>query len=124
MGNKLFNKDIAGVLAKRLGPLLLPMTLTRVTSGTRDASDPTAGTSPSETDHPCRGIIEDYRDSQYDGTIVKRGDRMALILGDTIQGGAVPQPSDRVTAEGRKYEVVGVKRDPDAATYTCQVRGA
>lgn len=123
MGNKLFGKDIAGALASKLGPLLLPMTLTRLTSGARDPDDPSAGTNPSETDHACRGIVEDYTDSQYDGTIVKRGDRKALILGDTIQGGAVPQPSDRVTAEGRVYDVIGVKRDPDAATYTCQVRG-
>jgi hypothetical protein len=124
MGNKLFGRDIAGQLAKRLGPLLLPMTLTRVVSGDRDPSDPSAGTNQGETDHACRGILEDYRDSQFDGTTIKRGDRKALLLGDTIQGGAVPQPSDKITAEGNVYHVVNAKRDPDAATYACQVRGA
>jgi hypothetical protein len=68
--------------------------------------------------------LEDYRDSQIDGTTIKRGDRRVLLLGDTIAGGAVPQPSDKITAEGKMYDVVNVTRDPDAAAYTCQVRGA
>lgn len=124
MGNKLFGKDIAGVLASKLGPLLLGFTLIKVTSGARDAADPSAGTSPTEASHACRGILEDYRDGQYDETIIKRGDRKALILGDTLPTGVVPEPSDKVTAEGRGFVIVGVTRDPDGATYTCQLRGA
>lgn len=124
MGNKLFGKDIAGVINAKLGPLLLPLSLVKVVSGARNAAEPSAGSNPTQTSYPCRGILDSYRDSQYDETIIKRGDRKALILGDSLPTGVVPQPSDKVVAEGRVYNVVGVDRDPDAATYTCQVRGA
>jgi len=125
MGNHLFGKDIAGQIAKKLGPGLLPFTLIKVVTGARDAMDPSAGPASTEVPRACRGILEDYRDSQFDGTTIKRGDRKALLLGDTIAGGAVPEPSDKLTAEGRTYIIVGVPaRDPDAATYVCQVRGA
>lgn len=124
MGNKLFGKDIAGVLASKLGPLLLPITLQKMKSGARDPAEPSAGATLTTTSYPCRGILDSYRDSQYDDTIIKRGDRKALILGDSLPSGIIPEPSDKVVAEGRVYNVVGADRDPDAATYTCQLRGA
>lgn len=124
MGNKLFGKDIAGVINAKLGPLLLPLTFVKVVSGARDPANPSAEAPKSQTSYPCRGILDSYRDSQYDETIIKRGDRKALILGDSLPTGIIPQPSDKVVAEGRVYNVVGVDRDPDAATYTLQVRGA
>jgi hypothetical protein len=125
MGNKLLGKDIAGILASKLGPKLLPFTLIKVVTGARTVGDPAAGPAAVETPRTCRGILEDYRDSQFDGTTIKRGDRKALLLGDTIAGGAIPEPNDKLTAEGRTYVIVGIPaRDPDAATYVCQVRGA
>lgn len=124
MGNNLFNADIAGKLAKALGPKLLPMSLSKVTPGTRSPTDPSAGTNPATRSYPCRGILESYRDSQFDGTIIQRGDRKALILGGTLPTGIIPTSGDAVSAEGSVFKVVAVDRDPDAATYTCQVRGA
>lgn len=124
MGNKLFGKDIAGKLNQKLGPLLLPFTLLKVASGARNPAAPSNGATLTETPHACRGILDSYRDGQYDDTIIKRGDRKALILGDSLPTGVIPQPSDKLVAEGREYNVVGVDRDPDAATYTLQVRGA
>jgi len=124
MGNHLFGKDIAGVINAKLGPLLLPLTLIKVTSGARNPAEPSAGTTLTEANHPGRGILDSYRDSQYDDTIIKRGDRKALILGDSLPAGVIPVPSDKLVIEGREYNVIGVERDPDAATYTCQVRGA
>ena len=123
MGNKLFGVDIAGALNTALGPLLPSMTLTKVLPGTRSASDPSAGTQPTSRAYPCKGILDTYRTSQIDQTIVKQGDRKALLLGDSLPSGVVPAPGDTVTAEGAVFTVVAVERDPDAATYTCQVRG-
>src|SRR5690349_17149598 len=122
MGNNLFNANISGQLAKAMGPLLAPMTLVKVVPGTRSNSDPSAGTNPTRRSFSCRGILDTYRTSQFDGTIIKRGDRKALILGDTLPNNVVPEPNDEVKAEGSVFTVVAVERDPDAAAYTCQVR--
>lgn len=123
MGNNLFNQDIAGQLNKHMGPLLPTMRLLKIVPGSRDATDPTAGTSPVTRPFYCKGILDSYRASQIDETIVKQGDRIAMILGDSLPMGVVPEPNDKVEAEGRKFTVVAVERDPDAATYSCQVRG-
>lgn len=122
MGNDLFGANISGKIAAAMGPLLASMTVSKTMSGTRTPSDPSAGTNPVVTAYPCKGILDDYSASQFDGTIIKRGDRKALILGDTLPAGIIPEPSDLVGAEGATFTVVAVKRDPDAATYLCQVR--
>lgn len=67
--------------------------------------------------------MDSYRTSQIDETIIQQGDRKVLILGNSIPSGVVPETGDMVEAEGRVFTVVAVERDPDAATYTCQVRG-
>lgn len=123
MGNNLFNANISGKIAAAMGSLLLPVTLTKVVPGARTSSDPSSGTNPSRRSFPCRGMVDSYKLSQFDGTIVKRGDRKVLILGDTLPSNIVPEPNDEIRAEGALYHVVGTpERDPDAATYLCQVR--
>lgn len=123
MGNNLFGADIAGKLAKALGPGLLPMTLIKVVPGTRTPTDPSAGTNPTRRSFPCRGILDTYKLGQIDGTIIKHGDRKALILGGTLPKGVSPEPNDEVKIEGSTFTVCNpVERDPDAASYLCQVR--
>lgn len=124
MGNKLFGQDIAGLLNKNMGKLLPQITLTKTSTGARSSTSPSAGPTVSESNSPGRGILDSYRDNQYDDTIIKRGDRKVMILGDSLPSGVVPEPNDKITAEGREFVIVGVDRDPDAATYTCQVRGS
>jgi len=103
---------------------LVPLTLYSRTPGTRTTGDPAGGTNASEAPASGQGIIEDYEDSQIDGTIVRKGDRRVLIMGDSLPSGVMPQLNDSVEIEGVTYKVVGVPaRDPAAATYTCQVRG-
>lgn len=123
MGNKILGTDIAGILNRNLGPIAPLMTLVKVTSGTRSATEPSAGTLPTESPAPCRGFLDSYRDSQYDDTLILRGDRKAVILGDSLPSGVAPEPGDVVEAESRRFRVVAVDRDPDAATYLCQLRG-
>lgn len=123
MGNNLFGEDIAGQLFTNLGPLLPAVKLLKTVQGTRDPTDPSAGTEPTAQTYSGRGILDSYRTSQIDETIIQQGDRKVLILGNSIPSGVVPETGDMVEAEGRVFTVVAVERDPDAATYTCQVRG-
>lgn len=121
---KLFGVDIAKEIASGMAGGLLPAQLVRSTPGTRDPLDPTAGTAPSTSTFSCRGFLDEYADDQFDGTSVLRGDRKALLLGGTLPASVAPQPGDRVKIEGRTFSIVNVQRDPAAATYVCQARGA
>jgi hypothetical protein len=112
--------DMAGILAANLQ--VVEATLRKATATTRDPSNLSGGTHPTFTSWPCRGFIEDYKDGKIDGTLVKRGDRKATLMGATLAAGVVPMPNDEVTVEGRTYVVVAVFRDPAGATYGCQVR--
>lgn len=123
MGNNLFGANISGQLFAALGPLLPAVKLLKTVQGTRDPSDPSAGTSPTTATYTGRGILDSYRTSQIDETIIQQGDRKVLILGDSLPSGILPDTGDKVEAEGRVFTVIAVERDPDAATYTCQVRG-
>jgi hypothetical protein len=120
---KLFGVDVANEVNKAMGPGLLDATLTVVTPGTRTAGSLSGGVNPTTTTHTAKGFIEDYKDFQIDETIIQRGDRMVLLLGDSIFPAAIPTPGDRVNIESEDFNVVNVTRDPAAATYTMQVRG-
>ena len=123
MGNKLFGVDIAGIVNSSMAQGLLPATLTKITLGDRTTGSLTGGKAKIETAYTCRGFIDVYTDKQMDGTIIKAGDRKILLIGDSVQGGAVPDVNDKITIEGRTFKIVGpVKRDPAAATYECQGR--
>lgn len=131
MGNPLFGIDIAQLVADNIGPGVLPLTLVKREPGSRTPGSLSAGTNPTTTSHTGRGFISDYSEVQIgqqagggEGrTLVQRGDRRVIILGNTLSPAAVPEPGDRVTIEGDEYSIVNVMRDPAAATYTCQVRG-
>ncbi len=124
MGNKLFGVDIAAIVDGAMSSGLLPATLHHTTPGVRTPGDPTAGTNPTTTDHACRGIADDYRDAEIDGTVVLANDRKVLLIGNSIVGLVVPEQNDGVTIEGVRYTIINIKRDPAAATYLCQARKA
>lgn len=119
---KLFGVDIAAIIDSAMSGGLLDATLHSVTPGTRTPGDPTSGTQPTEVARSCKGMVDDYTDGQIDGMLVQVGDRIVLLIGNSIDGLAVPEPGDGVTIEGVRYFVVRVKRDPAAATYVCQAR--
>jgi len=122
MGNNLFGAGIAGELASELGPLFPKYKLQKRSVANRVAGSLTSGKKVSFRSFTCRGILSAYAEDRIDGTNVKSGDRKVLILGDTLPKGVVPQPGDRIQAEGSTFTIIEVGRDPDAATYTCQVR--
>ena len=87
---------------------------------------PSSGNSitPSEpTQHRARGFIEEYEDSEIDGTIIRKGDRKVTLFGGSIQPAVAPKTNDQVSIEGDTYDVQRISsRDPAGATYVLQVR--
>lgn len=129
MGIPLFGVDISGIVASSMGSGLPVITLRKKTPGTRTDGSLTAGTNPKTTTATARGFVDTYKDSQVNGTTIKRGDRYATILGDTISPAIIPEPGDEIVAANslgvsETFKIVedGVTRDPAAATYTCHVR--
>lgn len=120
----IFKADIAGKLNNAMGGLVFDITLTKVEPGTRTPGALTGGTNATETAHTVKGFVDEYQDKHIDGTLIQRGDRKVIILGGSLPSGVVPEPSDKITAEGETRTIVedGVKRDPAGATYVCQVR--
>ncbi len=87
----------------------------------RDPADPTAGKAASPTEFKCRGIWEDYKPSEVDGTNILLNDRKALLIGDTIPTGGIPEKQDSISIEGQTLFVRRLeKRDPAAATFLYQ----
>jgi hypothetical protein len=122
MGNIIYGVDIAGIIAREIGANCLDATLIVVTNGTRTPGDPTAGVNPTEQNYPCKALLEDYDTTVIKETNVQKGDRLAIIFGDTIESNQVPKINDKFTIESKTYFIKDVKRDSAAATYECQIR--
>ena len=126
MGNKLFGIDISGIIAREVGKGVLDATLTKVTPGTRTPGSLSSGTNPTEVLHACKGFIDTQRIRNLDGTLVASGQKVVVLLGDTIDSGnTAPALGDKITIEGSIYSIPddgNIDRDPAAATYICTVR--
>ena len=124
MGIDLFGVDIAGIIHDNMSDGFPQMILTKEIAGTRTAGSLTSGQSMTPTSYSCNGFVDTYKADEIDGTTVKKNDHKILIIGDSIEGGAVPEPGDTITAESENYEIQedGVIRDPAAATYLCHCR--
>lgn len=120
---KFMGVDIAKILNKAMGPLVNEGKLTRVTQTTRKAGESTQGRRPSDQVFPCRGFFDTTEKTQIGGTLVEQGDRVALVLGDSLPTGVTPKPNDEIEFESERGKVAAVGRDPASATYECLVRG-
>lgn len=68
------------------------------------------GTAPTgtPTDYPCEVVISEWDESQVDGTLVKAGDRKALV--SALRIGVEPtQDRDVLVMNGVDWRVVGVR---------------
>lgn len=114
----LFGVDLKAILNQTVAPGLKPATLERISRGDRGA-DLTAGRQRTSKAQPCRGIWEDYANSDIDGKMVLVGDRRALLM----MLDAPPKPEDRVTIDGITLTVQRLeKTDPVGATFVVQCR--
>ena len=122
MGNPLFGVNISKLIKDNIGPGVLDATLIKSTPGTRTPGNLTGGTNPTEVSYPCKGFIDVQRVRFMNGTQVRDGSKIIVLVGDTIDG---PVPGDRITIEGTTYAIPvdgTIDRDPAAAVYTCEVR--
>lgn len=119
---KLFGVDFEAVMAKELGPRLIPAILIKYAYVVRVDGALTAGRPRTGTSHNGRGVIQDYTDEQKKNTLILKEDRLALLLSGTFTSGVKPEAGDEITIEEKTYSVVAVARDPAGATYLCQVR--
>lgn len=93
-----------------------------MTPGTRDSSDITGGTQPTETEYACSGFIDTLNRNRITSTLVQEGDVLINLVGDSIADGQVPEPGDKITIRGTTYNVIMVNVDPADALYSCVSR--
>ena len=123
MGIKIGGINISGIISTEIGPLLQTVKLVKLKAGTRSTASPSTGVNPSRRTYITKGLVTNYLDKEIDDKTIQREDRKMLMIGDRFPGGIVPNPGDEAEAEGIKFRIISVRRDPAAATYTCQVRG-
>lgn len=97
--------------------------LTKYTPGIRQSGNLSGGTNPTSLDFKCLAIEITASQSQLPDSLVQDSAAQVMILGATIEGGAVPAPTDKVTIAGKVYVIIdngnAVVRDPVGATYIC-----
>lgn len=118
----LFGIDIAGIVAKEIGPGLRDVTIHRETWSARDPSNPGAGLGITEDAITCKGVLSFFDIKDMMGTLVQEDDRLVIVIVGTMSTVVEPVPGWAVTIEGVRYDIVRVRRDPAAATYSLQVR--
>lgn len=118
----IFGIDIAGIIDEVLSPSLFDQVLIKV-SDERDATNPTKKNHV-EVNHPCRGFVDNFSKENARGNSVRITDHKIIIIGNTLPIGVIPEPGDKIIAEGSTFTIVseGVMRDPAGATYECRSR--
>ena len=97
------------------------LTLRKVTEG---SYDPSNGSVSGQTtaDTTVKGMLLNYRDSQFDGELIQRGDRkIVLRASDSV----VPELQDIVLDGSIEYRIVNVRQIEEAnddVVYVCQAR--
>lgn len=117
--------DIAGILGDKLvdAGMSKPATLTQWTAGTRDPNNLSGGTAPTSVAYTAQGLVIAWRRQFLFATEVQATDRVVMLYGSTVAGGAVPKVSDQITIEGVTSRIIEIEqRDSAAATYRCLTR--
>lgn len=97
-----------------------PLTLRKVTEGTYSPS--TGLITNINTDTSVKGMMLNYKDSQLDDDIIRRGDRKIVLR---ASDGVVPEIQDVVLDGLVEYRLVNVRQIEQAGTdliYVCQGR--
>jgi len=111
-------EEISSIINEDFKDLLYDATLIQVTPGTRSSGSLTGGTNPTSSSYSCKGYISEFNNTQLRQTLIQDGDRMVVILADSIS--VVPKPGDKITIQSDTYTIRegGVKRDPASAIYS------
>lgn len=128
--------QLAKLLAQGLGGQSLigfgPLTLVRVTPGTRDPSNLTAGNNPTTTNYPCKGrqgvkrsAWQFWQNAQLTGAQARASFVGFTVLGATLPDGITPRAGDRIVAGGATYVIADDgASNPDGvgAVWECMTR--
>lgn len=118
---QLFGIDLAGIIAAKLGPRLLPGVLTRSTNTVRTVGQLTGGLNLTTATYSFRGMQELKKFRRTD-TLEWTEGTVVTILGGTCS--VSPQPGDVVSVNGGTALTVSeVRADPARAAYECLVDG-
>ena len=97
------------------------LTLRKVTEGTYDPS--TGGISGQTTaDTSVKGLLLNYNDRQFDGTIIQRGDRKIVLRSSD---GVIPEIQDIVLDGSVQYRLINsrqIEESGNDVVYICQGR--
>lgn len=72
--------------------------------------------------YSCMALVDDFSDFRRNALGIPGSDRKIIVLAATLPSGVAPAVGHTITAEGRDWHIVGVSRDPAAATYELQGR--
>lgn len=100
-----------------------PATLIKFAPGAREAGNVAGGVNPTMANYAARGLVATDEYSNIDGTVVQNEDRVVVLFGALIQGGAVPANGDKITIEGATQPIIAIGRDAAQAAYKCLCRG-
>lgn len=131
-GNKLFGLRIAKIVYNGIKSAgnVLPLTLVKVTPGTRNPAALLSGTNPTSVNHKGRGFTDDPDLLRYGHgntpafDIINKRETKIYILGASLPEGVKPGPQDRVIFLGHTWSLTKVKADPAEAVFTCVALGA
>ena len=112
----LLDGDIQSIVNSALAPLLLDLTVTKVTEG---AYVPGTGRTNTETDYSCKGFVEMDAKRYIDLGLIQRGDRAVTILQGSLS--ISPADGDKVTVRSVESVVQSVAQDPAQATWVLGV---
>lgn len=100
------------------------MTLRRVVNSAYDTS--TGTVTQATTDYAVNGVVQAYKESRVDGSIIRRGDKQVIVAGNALTFAPDPD-TDRLLIGGVDHAVVNVEEENPgglALVYTLQVREA
>jgi len=113
-------KDLATSLLTGNGQIIQ---IRRLTDGAVGAT-PWKPAAPTSADESVYSAVFQIQDEKVDGTLVQRGDRLALISAQDVTG-AAPTTADFLVIQSVQYMIVNVETinpSADAVLYKVQVR--
>ena len=123
MRNNIFGADIAGKIAKELGPLLLDLNLLVRNEADRTSGSLTGGRSVTYRKYPCKGAFNLQPMSLGEGSSMVETMYKVDILGDTLPSNIRPSVEDQVQLPDKTIVTIKtVASDPDEATFELMCR--
>jgi len=98
------------------------MTLRRVSSGSYSPS--TSSATITSVEHSVKGFLLNYRDDRREDSLVKMGDRKAVIKSKGLV--VAPQITDILIVDNREYQIINariIEQKGETVAYICQIRG-